>query len=74
MNYITSNEVGERPFNFQRIKDYVKEKFNSDFSNPENIIIIGNNIVEDVIFGRINDMGTIYVTHLNNQIKEKFEE
>jgi len=44
-----------------------------DFSKPEKMVMIGNRLYEDVIFGNHVGMNTIYVTDLNRGAKLKFE-
>ena len=45
--------------------NYAKIKYNIEFKNPEKIVVIGNMIFEDVLFGKWNNLPTIYVTGLN---------
>jgi len=34
----------DKPFNFEQVKETAKREFNSDFSNPEKIVLIGNRL------------------------------
>ena len=40
--FFHSGNVGDKPYNFQNVKEYARNKFHDDFSEPEKIIMIGS--------------------------------
>jgi len=54
------------------VQAYAESEFNSDFSKPEKILLIGSNTFEDILFGRLNGMGTILTTDLNFMLSNIF--
>jgi len=50
------------------------DKFNYDLSDTENTVMIGNRFWEDILFGNLNNMKTVYVTALNKYTGKKLKE
>lgn len=56
----TSHTV-RKPFNFNKIKNLAKKRYNYDLGNPEKMVMVGDRLTSDVMFGNINRMATVYV-------------
>ena len=50
-----------KPFKFNILGDLTKKFFNYDLNTPEKTIMIGDQILSDVLFGRLNKMATIWI-------------
>ena len=44
------------------------QKYEYDISNPEKIVVVGDRLTTDILFGNINNMATIWLT---NYVDEK---
>ena len=48
------------------MRDYIKEWHGLDFSEPEKIVLVGNSITTDILFGNLNNMVTVWITKLKD--------
>ena len=51
--------------NFFELKEYARNNYNINFTQTDKIVMIGDKLWEDVVFGNICGMTTIYVPKLN---------
>jgi len=66
LQFFHSGNSGDKPYNYNRIVDYAKKKFDACLLDTSKIAIIGNRLFEDIIFGNLNKMSTVFVSGLNN--------
>ena len=50
-NFVHSGFIDQRPFNFQDLKDYIKEDLEVELNEPEKYVMIGDQLTTDVLFG-----------------------
>ena len=60
-NFVHSGFIDQRPFNFQDLKDYIKEDLEVELNEPEKYVMIGDQLTTDVLFGNLNKMATVWV-------------
>ena len=54
--------MGRRPFNWEQFKKVAESKDHEfDMSKPEKIVMVGDMLTTDVIFGNLNKMSTVWV-------------
>ena len=54
--------IGERPFCWDKMIEYIKSFYEEDIGDPKKIVIIGADLTKDVMFGNLNNMQTIWIT------------
>ena len=59
--FIHNGRVGSRPFNFEKLAQVAKDEFNFDMSKPEKIVMVGDQLTSDILFGNLNGMATVWV-------------
>ena len=59
--FMHSGHVGSRPFNFEKLAQVAKDEFNFDMSKPEKIVMVGDQLTSDILFGNLNGMATVWV-------------
>ena len=50
-----------RPFNFNKYAEHVKETLDFNFGDPKKIVMIGDQLTTDILFGNLNEMATIWL-------------
>ena len=50
-----------KPYNFEKLRDHCKTELKYEFSSPENMVLIGDTLTTDILFGNLNNMSTIWV-------------
>ena len=73
MPFFFTGNVGDKPFNFENVKKHAEEKLNADFSQPEKMVMIGNRLYQDILFGKLNKMPTICITDFDSTNYHLFE-
>ena len=66
LKYFPVDELREtiiKPFNFKTLVKWTKKNFDYDLTNPEKIIMVGDQITDDVLFGGINNMANIWINN-----------
>ena len=51
-----------KPFYFNKLKERTLKYYNSDFSNADKTVMVGDELLTDIMFGNINKMVTVWVT------------
>ena len=46
------------------------DEYNIDLSNTEKIVLIGDQLITDIMFGNLNKMVTIWVTEYRNEMRK----
>ena len=60
------SEYWAKPFNYEKIVEKAKEKYYLDIEDFDKMVMIGDEITTDVMFGNINKMGSIWITNHQN--------
>ena len=48
-----------KPFYFEKLQEKVKKQYNQDLINTEKIVMVGDELLTDIMFGNINQMVTV---------------
>ena len=60
-----------KPFNYSLFESFLFKQYNHKFINNQNVVLIGDSLLEDVMFGNINNMVTVWVTKYKDKWKFK---
>ena len=53
--------VDFKPYNWKEFTDYVTKTYDDDMSKPEKMVMIGDEISLDMMFGHLNNMACIWL-------------
>ena len=74
---IDQKDIGLLPFNWEEVIDFFKEEFSYDMSKSDKIVMIGETLTTDIMFGNLNKMATIWINkhvHETDKFKEHLGE
>ena len=61
MTFVHTGSIEQDPFDFTNIRDYLKETYEQDISDSKNIVMVGDQLTSDILFGNSNEMTTVWV-------------
>jgi len=50
-----------KPFGFEEMKEVAKKEFDYDLGDPSKIVMFGDELTTDIMFGNMNKMLTVWV-------------
>jgi len=62
-----NDDIWWKPYEFKAAKKIAMEKFNYDMSETEKIVMIGSHLTNDILFGNINKMVTVWVNRFRSE-------
>ena len=77
IKFFMSSKPYFKPFGFEELKEIAFKDFNYEFKEPQNIVMVGNEITHDVLFANKNLMTSVWVNkfkNFNNFTSESFKQ